>query len=183
MLSNMALTEKDVLTVQAAYPNSRVELRDGKIIVMSPSDHTSDVIVMRLGTRLQNWVEPRKLGFVGASSAGFHLPNGDLVAPDISYVSKERMRNSPRRFAQVVPELAVEIKSPSDRVQELEEKLSLLRSLGAQATLLIDPDQHTVRVDANDQPARTLTDVDTLELPALLPGWSMRVSELWPEEF
>jgi Uma2 family endonuclease len=182
MLSHMALTEQDLLIVQVAYPGSRIELRDGKIIVMSPSDHVSEVIVARLVARLQNWVEPRDLGFIATSSAGFHLPNGDVVAPDVTYVSRERMQTSPRGYAHVVPDLVVEVKSPSDRIAELEEKLALFRSLGAQASVLIDPDEHTaVVVEVNEQPRRSLTDADTLEFPALLPGWSMRVSELWPK--
>ncbi len=181
MVSEMALTESDLMAVQALYPDKRVELRDGKIIVMSPSDFTSEVIVARLVTSLQNWVGPRKLGFVATSSAGFHLPNGDILAPDVSYVSKERMSVSPRSYARVVPELAVEIKSPSDRVREIEEKLVLFRSLGVEATLLVDPDKRTVSVHVAGRPEVALTDADTIELPRLLPGWSMRVSELWPE--
>jgi Uma2 family endonuclease len=181
MLSHMALTERDLLTIQAAYPNSRLELRDGKIIVMSPSDYMSEAIVAQLARQLLNWVEPRKLGFVVTSSAGFRLPNGDVLAPDVSFVAKERMRIPPRQYADVVPNLVVEVKSPSDRLVELEEKLSLIRSFGAQAALLIDPDERTVKVDANGSSHLILTDADTLELPMLLPGWSMRISELWPK--
>jgi Uma2 family endonuclease len=181
MLSHMALTEKDLLSVQAAYPNNRVELRDGKIIVMSPSDNMSEAIVARLTRRLEEWTEPRKLGFVFTSSAGFRLPNGDVVAPDVSYVAKERMHLPPRSYASVVPNLVVEVKSPSDHLAELEDRLSMLRSFGAQTAMLIDPDKHTVMIDANDNPSRTLTDADTLEIPAVLPGWSMPVAELWPK--
>jgi Uma2 family endonuclease len=181
MVLEMALTERDLAAVQAVYPDNRVELCDGRIIVMSPSDHKSEVIAARLVTHLQNWVGPRDLGFVATSSAGFYLPNGDVLAPDVSYVSKRRMSISPRAYARVVPELAVEIKSPSDRVKEIQEKLAIFRSLGAEATLLVDPDEHTVRVDVNGQPEATLTDADAIELPHLLPGWSMRVSELWPK--
>lgn len=115
------------------------------------------------------------------SSAGFRLPNGDVTAHDVSFVAKERMQIPPRHYADAVPNLVVEIRSPSDRVAELEEKLSLLRSFGAQAALLIDPDDHTIKVDAEGQPLCRLTDADMLGLPGLLPGWSMRVSELWPE--
>ena len=180
MLSSMALTEKDLLTVQAAYPGNRVELRDGKIIIMSPSGHAPEVIVARLTARLQNWIEPRGLGFVATSSAGFHLPNGDVIAPDVSYVSKRKMPVSPPGFAHVVPDLVVEVKSPSDRIAELEAKLSLVRTLGAEVTWLIDPEKRTVTVDADGQAPFLVTDIDVLELPTLLPGWSMRVSELWP---
>lgn len=148
---------------------------------MGLSDCYSEAVVVALASRLQGWVEPRKLGFVATSSAGYRLPNGDIVAPDVSFVAKERMRISPRDFADVVPNLVVEVKTPTERIAELEEKLSLLRLLGAQAALLIDPDEHTVKVDAEGKPSRMLTDADTLDLPVLLPGWSMHVSELWPE--
>ena len=181
MFPEMALTERDLLTIQAAYPNSRLELRDGKIIVMGLSDFMSEAIVVLLASHLLDWVEPRKLGFVLTSSAGFRLPNGDVIAPDVSFVAKERMRIPPRTYADVVPNLVVEVKSPTDRVAELEEKLSLLLSFGAQAALLIDPDERTVKVDVAGQPTGTLADADILDLPALLPGWCLPVSELWPE--
>ena len=181
MLSNMALTERDLLTVQRAYPNGRLELRDGKIIITGPSGCQSDAIAFELAARLREWAKPRKLGFVVGSSAGFRLPNGDVVAPDVSYIAKERMRFPPHDFVNGAPNLVAEVKSPTDRAGELEEKLSVVRSLGTQTAWLIDPDEKTVKVDAGGQPPRTLTDADMLDLPELLPGWSMRVSELWPE--
>jgi len=177
----MSLTDKDLLRFQAAHPDSRMELRGGKIIVMSPSDHASEVIVIRLGGRLEAWATERKLGFVAGSNAGFNLPNGDVVAPDVSFVAAERMPTSPRGFASVVPNLVVEVKSPSDSSGELREKLSMLRALGADTAVLIDPDEHTIEIDSEGEPQRTLTDADILEFPQLLPGWSMRVSELWPK--
>jgi Uma2 family endonuclease len=181
MLRYMALTEQDLLKVQDAYPDCRLELRDGKIIVMSPSDCVSEAVVLELAARLREWVRPRKLGFVLTSSAGCRLPNGDVVAPDVSYVARERMSSLPRGYGNVVPNLVVEVKSPSDRIADLDEKLSLLRSFGAQVTLLIDPDERTVKIEAEGLAPRTLTDSDMVEIPTLLPGWSMQVSELWPE--
>jgi Uma2 family endonuclease len=179
----MALTERDLIRVQAANPDFRVELRDGKIIVMSRYGSYSDAVTTGLISRLHIFVRDHKLGFVFGSSGGFKLPNGDIVGPDASFVSREIMRTIPRRFADVVPNLAVEVKSPSDRIRELEEKLSMLRDLGTRATMLIDPDALTVTLDVVGNARRILTDEDLIELPALLPGWSMRVSELWPETF
>jgi Uma2 family endonuclease len=181
MRLSMALTERDLIRVQAANPDCRVELRDGKVIVMSPCGSYADAVTTRLIGRLEPFVRDRKLGFVFGSSGGFKLPNGDIIGPDVSFVSREIMRTVPRRFAQVVPNLAVEVRSPSDRVRELEEKLSMLRDLGTQATLLIDPDARTVTLDVIGDSRRVLADEDVLQLPMLLPGWSMRVSELWPE--
>ena len=92
---------------------------------------------------LMNWVAPRRLGRVFDSSGGFILPNSDLKAPDVSFVSSERLRQSPRYYAQLVPDLVVEIKSQSDRIKPLQE-IQLFLTLGAQVGILIDPEQLTV---------------------------------------
>jgi Uma2 family endonuclease len=141
----------------------------------------AEAVTTGLIGRLEPFVRERKLGFVFGSSGGFKLPNGDIVGPDVSFVSRELMRTVPRRFAQVVPELVVDVKSPSDRVREIEEKLSMMRDQGAQATLLIDPDARTMTLEVVGDVRRVLADNDVIELPTLLAGWSMRVSELWPE--
>jgi len=181
MQTEMALTERDLLRVQAANPDCRVELRDGKIIVMSPSGLFSEAVGTRLLARLHQFVEEHRLGLVVGSSGGFHLPNGDIVGPDVAFVSRERLRSVPRGFARVAPDLAVEVKSPSNRIPELAEKLAMLRSQGTTVTLLIDPDERTVVFEGAGGQRRVLRDEDTIELSSLLPGWSMRVSELWPE--
>ena len=182
MQTEMALTERDLLRVQAANPDCRVELRDGKIIVMSPSGLYSELVVTNLVAHLQSFVRDRKLGFVVGSSGGFHLPNGDIVGPDVSFVSRERLRSVPCGFARIAPDLAVEVKSPSNRIPELAEKLAMLRSQGTQVTLLVDPDERTVVFEGAGGRPRILRAEDAIELPSLVPGWSMRVSELWPEE-
>jgi Uma2 family endonuclease len=181
MRLSMALTERDLIRIQAANRDSRVELRDGKVIVMSPCGPYADAVTTGLLVRLAPFVQDHKLGFVFGSSGGFNLPNGDIIGPDVSFVSRELMRTIPRRFAHVVPNLVVEVKSPSDRIRELEEKLSMVRDLGAQATMLIDPDARTVTLDVIGAQRRVLVDDDLIELPTLLPGWSLRVSQLWPE--
>jgi Uma2 family endonuclease len=73
----------------AAYPDHRMELVKGNIIVMSPSGYESDEVAAGMIAQLHNWVRPRKLGRVAASSAGFRLPNSDLRAPDASFVRAE----------------------------------------------------------------------------------------------
>jgi Uma2 family endonuclease len=87
----MSLSVSDVEKVQALYPDYHVELREGKIIVMSPSDSVSGEIAGRFITLLSNWVYTQKTGRVLDSSTGFRLPNGDLLSPDVSFVSRERL--------------------------------------------------------------------------------------------
>ncbi len=188
----MAIGFQDVERLQGLYPDHQIELREGKIIIMSPSDIVSSEIGMRFGALLSNWVYSRNLGRVLDASAGFRLPNGDLLSPDVSFVSYERLKQSPRTFSSVVPELIVEIKSSSDRVRELEEKIALFLSQGVQVGILINPDTHIVSVyrsselskdaesDASILPKTILRNDDTLTIPELFPGWEIPITSLWP---
>lgn len=169
--------------LQEKHLDYQMELEDGKIIIMGPSDVYSSEISARLIWLLMNWVSPRSLGRVFDSSGGFILPNTDLKAPDVSFVSAERLRQSPRYFAQLVPDLVVEIKSQSDRIKTLEEKLQLFLTLGAQVGILIDPDRLTVTIYRPIGEQEVLSNTDILKIPELLPGWELPVSEIWPPEF
>lgn len=181
------LTIKDLEKLQSLLSEKhldyQMELIDGKIIVMGPSDVYASEVGARLISFLWNWVDPRRLGRVFDSSGGFILPNTNLTAPDVSFVSAERLRRSPRYFAQMVPDLAVEIKSQSDRIKPLEEKVLKFLELGTQVGILIDPDNETVTVYRKGSQAVVLTNEDTLTIPDLLPGWEAPVSQLWPPVF
>ena len=174
------------------YPDRQIELREGKLIIMSPSDSVSGEVGARFSMLLSTWVYTHNLGRILDSSTGFRLPNGDLLSPDVSYVSRERLKQNPRTYLSVVPELIVEIKSSRDRLRELEEKITLFLDQGVQVGLLIDPDTHTVRVyrssglskDAESGEAilqgTTLHNGDTLTIPDLFPGWEIPITSLWP---
>ena len=75
----MVISFQDVERLQGLYPNNQIELRAGKIIIMGPSDIVSDEIEVRFSTLLSNWVYSRNSGRVLGASAGFRLPNGDLL--------------------------------------------------------------------------------------------------------
>ena len=190
------LTIKDLEQLHAEHPEWQMELVEGNIVVMGPSDYESDEIGSRLLTFLNIWVMPRKLGRVTGSSAGFILPSietlsvdaGDgkgrnLRAPDVSFVRAERLKKTKRDFVELVPDLMVEVKSKSDRIQPLLEKIQLFLQLGCTVGILIDPDKLTVTVYQLNQNPVVLKDNDKLTLPDLLPGWEVTVSELWPPEF
>src|SRR6266481_9231981 len=188
----MSISLHDVERLQALYPDHQIELREGKIIIMSPSDGTSAEIGMRFGSLLSAWVYNHNSGRVLDSSSGFRMPNGDLLSPDISFVSRERLKQNPRTYLSVVPELIVEIKSSRDRVRDLEEKIALFLSQGVQVGILIDPDTHTVSIyhsgglnkNASDRESTpqmtTIRDGDTLAIPELFPGWEIPITSLWP---
>ena len=121
-----SLTDREDLQIKSGSPSTRLtvadleqlqgilceahvayqlELVDGKIIIMGPSDIVSSEIGLEFGRLLGNWVKPRKLGRVFESSGGFILPNSDLRAPDVSFVVADRLKQSKRYFAELVPDI------------------------------------------------------------------------------
>ena len=166
-----------------AHLDYQLELVEGKVIIRGPSDIVSSEIGAEFGRLLGNWVKPRKLGRVFESSGGFILPNSDLRAPDVSFVTASRLKQSKRYFAELVPDLVVEIKSQSDRLKPLREKIQSFIELGAKVGILIDPDKRTVTIYTPTAEPVVLRDSDTISIPELLPGWEIAVTELWPIDF
>lgn len=191
----MSMSFHDVEKLQALYPDHQIELKEGKIILMGPSDGVSGEIGASFGALLAAWVYNNNMGWVLNASTGICMPNGDLLSPDVSFVSRDRLKQVPRTYLSVVPELIVEIKSSRDRVRELEEKIALFLSQGVQVGILIDPDTHTVSISRAGGPDKhadtgepeshvsqvtTLCDGDTLTIPELFPGWEIPVTSIWP---
>ena len=179
----MSLTVQDLQQVQAEHPDWKMELVNGEIILMSPSGYESDEVATRLSAKLFNWVDERRLGRVTGSSAGFVLPNSDTRAPDVSFVLAERLRRSPRSFAELAPDLMVEVKSPTDSLKKLETKILSFLALGTRVGILINPEDQTVKVYRSGQDSILLQDGELLTIPELLPGWEVNVSDLWSPVF
>ena len=181
------MTLKDVEQVQTAFSEAGldydVELTNGRISIVGPSDIVSSEISSRLIAFLFAWVNPRRLGRVFDSAGGFILPDSNLTAPDVSFVRAARLRQSPRYFGELVPDLVVEIKSQSDRIKPLVTKILNLIKLGAVMGILIDPDEETVTVYRHQGEPTILNNGDILTLPELFPGWELAISELWPPIF
>ena len=178
----MSLTIQDLEKMQSEYPDYRMELVDGDIVVMSPSGYESEEVGTEFARILGNWVRPRQLGRVVGSSAGFRLPNTNLRAPDVSFIRADRLKRSTEDYAELVPELVVEVKSKTDSLDKLRQKIQEFISLGAQIGILIDPKTRTVELYGSSEKA-VLRDGDVLTLPDLLPGWEVAIADIWSPVF
>lgn len=95
----------------------------------------------------------------------------------------KRLRKSPRSFAELAPDLMVEVKSPTDSLTKLREKIDEFLSLGTRVGILINLEQRWVEIRRSHQEAITLQDGDKLTVSDLLPGWEVQITELWAPEF
>jgi Uma2 family endonuclease len=179
----MYLTAKDLEKLQEQAPDYQMELVNGRIIVMSPSGYESEEVATRISGKLFSYVDQNRLGRVTGSSAGFILPNSDVRAPDVSFVLAQRLRKSPRGFAELAPDLMFEVKSPSDNIKKLREKIDSFLEQGTRVGILIHPEQRWIEIRRMGQEPITLRDGDVLSVPDLLPGWEVRVDDLWSSEF
>lgn len=123
------------------------------------------------------------MGRVFDSAGGFIVSDRNLTALDVSFVRAFRLKQSVRYFAELVPDLVVEIKSQSDRIGTLKQKIENFLELGAQVGILIDPDELTVTVYRASGEPIVLGNEDILTVTELFPGWELPVSEIWPSVF
>ncbi|NER35233.1 MAG: Uma2 family endonuclease [Oscillatoria sp. SIO1A7] len=170
-------------TLSEAGLDYNLELENGTIKIVGPSDIVSSEIGTRFIAFLFAWVSPRRLGRIFDSAGGFILSDRNLKAPDVSFVRASRLKQSVRYFAELVPDLVVEIKSQSDRIKPLKEKLENFVELGATIGILIDPDELTVTVYRAIGEPIVLENEDILTIPELFPGWELPIGELWPPVF
>lgn len=179
------LTVKDLKKLQVDYPDYRMELVSGEIIVMSPSGLESDEVAAEIVAQLRNWVRPRKLGRVIASSGGFRLPNADrdIRTPDASFIRAEKLPRPTEDYIDLVPDLIFEVKSQSDKLLKLREKIQDFLELGTLVGVLVDPRSRTMEVYRFMREKIVLKDGDFLEVAEILPGWKLPVAEVWAPEF
>lgn len=151
-----SLTPKGVFWTDAELlalgTNSDVkyELWDGKIIPMSPARPKHGAVIARLSYYLGAHIYENKLGELFDSQTGFRLGLQNCFQPDISFVSRERMKlilpHGMDGLFDAAPDLAVEVLSPSDSVTKSEKKMQLYLAHGSRLGWLLDCKSKTVRI-------------------------------------
>lgn len=169
--------------LSSQHPAHDVEVRNGEIVVVSPHDLLSSSVVVCLTSLLSRFVDSHQLGHVFESNGGFRYGDGDMIAPDVSYISRERLPKVPRTFARAVPELVVEVQSSTQRAKALRVKLALLLEKGSTVGVFVDPGMHIVEIHRNGADPVMLGDGDIIEFPDILPGLRIAVADLWPPEY
>ncbi|MGL6344161.1 MAG: Uma2 family endonuclease, partial [Waterburya sp.] len=114
----------------------------GKLVIMSPAGSETGNRNAKLMQQLSNWTDRDASGIEFDSSAGFILPNGATRSPDASWISLTRWNSlsaeQKTKFAPICPDFVVELRSPSDNLKNLQDKMQEYIDNGASLGWLID---------------------------------------------
>jgi len=160
------------------------ELIDGRIVRMNPTGIQHGDIVIALGSALRDFVRKRQLGRVVGGEVGIYTRREpDRVrAADIAFVSQERLADkSLKGFLKVAPELVVEIISPTDRWQNMRDKLEEYFAIGVQRVWIVEPDNRDVLVYSTSTEMRKFGEGDMLMGEGVLDGFTLAIAELFEE--
>lgn len=178
------LTEEQFVRLCQENPDFQLELTAwGELVIMPPTGLESGRRNTKLIQRLANWSEVDDTGIVFDSSTLFTLPNRAKRSPDASWVRGERWEALPKKeregFGLICPDFVVELRSPTDRLKDLQEKMQEYIDNGARLGWLIDPLEKRVYIYRPQQSVEVLNDPATLSGEAVLPGFVLQVRELW----
>lgn len=178
------LTDKQFYQLCQVNPNIRIE-RDaaGKLIVMPPPGGRTGKRNFSLSGQLWAWVEQNsELGVGFDSSTEFNLLNGGDRSPDAAWVKLERWEALTEQeqdgFPPICPDFVIELRSRTDSLRELQDKMNEYLASGLHWGWLIDPQNQRVEVYRQGQSVEVLQSPTTLSREDILPGFVLNLKQV-----
>ena len=186
-LTHRIVTPEEFEQLCAEYRDLRLELTStGELIVMSGTSLRTGRRNSNLTRQLDEWTEKDGTGVCFDSSAMFTLPNNAKRSPDASWVRREKWDSLSEAqqdsFAPLCPDFVVELRSASDRLRVLLNKMSEYMENGASLGWLIDPYKRQLYVYQPDHEVVLLNNPETVSGDPLLPGFELNLTKLWSVE-
>jgi Uma2 family endonuclease len=160
------------------------EVVDGELVMSPKNNPYHGNMCAELSMALCAYAKARKLGAVWDSSTGFWMYNRNCRAPDVSFVTRERLqalgiKRQTRNFFPGAPDLAVEVLSPSNARVEIDERLKDFFASGTQVAWIINPDTECVEVCHAPDKRKLLGSGADLDGEHLLPGFRYPIADLF----
>jgi Uma2 family endonuclease len=175
------LTADDLLCLHSQ--GVKGELIRGVLAATMATGVEHGVIAVNISGELRSFIKPRKLGRVIASDSGVRVgTNPDMVRePDVAFISAERLPLDQRirGYSDAIPDLVVEIASPSDSIAAVNDKALMWVRFGVQIVWVVFPEARTVEVHSAAMPPVLLGEQDQLDGGSVLPGFTCQVSEIF----
>jgi Uma2 family endonuclease len=153
----------------------------GGEVIMSPASFDHGSMISRLYVALGKLVYENKLGELADGQTGFRFKSEDVFCPDIAFVTAQRTaehRKTGKAFFEGGPDLVVEVLSPSDTMQVMEEKLGQFFAEGTRLAWVVHPKRRVVHVYRSPVASRILTANDFLDGEDVVPGFKFAIAKL-----
>lgn len=159
----------------------------GDIIIMTPAGGETSWRNSELVTILNIWAKRDGTGVVFDSSGGFILPNGATRSPDVAWVKRSRLTSlsslQKKKFLPLCPDFVIELRSPADRLQDLQDKMVEYLANGLQLGWLIDPEARQVYMYRPAGEVEELNEPATISGEPVLVGFVLNIEEIWEVDF
>jgi Uma2 family endonuclease len=182
---SMQMTDEQFFDFCQVNHDLRIERnRFGEISVMPTTGSESGNREGNIFGQLWMWSEQDSTGITFSSSTGFTLSTGAERSPDASWIKLSRwnilLSQQQQRFAPVCPDFVVELRSPSDNLQPLKDKMEeYMKEPGVQLGWLIDRKHRKVYIYRPRMPEECLDNPATVSGETVLPGFVLNMSKVW----
>ncbi len=178
------VTDEELMRLSAENEPMRFE-RDanGEVIVMTPTGTGGGRIESRVYLELGIWARADGRGEAAGSNTGFKLPDSSVRAADAAWMSLSRWdaldAEELKRFARACPEFVIEVRSESDRLAPLQEKMKMWIANGAEVAWLIDPIEKAVTIYRPGGQPEHLTHPTSVQGTGPIAGFELVMSRIW----
>jgi len=182
-IHDVGLTDDQFLLLCRDNEALRFEISaQGELIIMSggnpETDHKNAEITWQLG----DWAKQDGTGVFFGSSGIFTLPNGAKRIPDGAWILKSRWHRFTKeersKLPVICPDFVIELRSPSDRLRELHEKMEEYIENGAELGWLLDPIENRATIYRRGQPPETIDNPTIIGGDPLLAGFRFDFTEI-----
>lgn len=178
------LTDEQFYQLCRANPEIKFERNaKGEVLIMSPTGGETGNRNAELITEFALWNRQSQLGICFDSSTCFKLPNNADRSPDVAWIELERWNSltpeQKEKFPPLAPDFVLELMSPSDRLQEVQEKMQEYIDNGVKLGWLIDRKKYRVEIYRPGQAVEILNNPTTISGENILPGFLLNLQIVW----
>jgi Uma2 family endonuclease len=178
------MTDEEFANFCTEHPDLSFEMTaEGELVVMPPRFTLTGARNCEITAQLGNWAGKDKRGLASASSTGWVLPDTSRRSPDAAWILKTRVQQldgqSREGYWHLCPDFVIELRSSTDRLRVLREKMGVWLANGAQLGWLIDPERRAVEVYRPGREPQTLEGVDAMAGEEPIAGFTLDLTRVW----
>ena len=177
-------SDQALLELSSLLPNNRIErAADHTLIIMPPTGSKTGNRNFELALDIGIWIRTDGTGLGFDSSTGFRLPNGAVRSADLAWVLRSRWdaltAQDQDRYAPLAPDFVLELRSPGDKLEDLEEKMAEFITQGCRLGWLLDPLEGRAHLYRPSMDVQVLDRPRSLSGETVMPGLVVDLTRLW----